>query len=359
MTRDILRVVHLPARTPYVRKLSGDAFRIVNGSRISSGEEVPANVSATWMLARRPFDWFDVLHLHHVEFEPVAELERLLDACRAESKRIVFTAHDVRPMFSSDNQLAHRLSLLAKAETAWVFLTHGSVQPAKELVPSLTEWGVIPHGFVVAPDFLAERERSQPRVARRYMLYGSIRPNRDHISTIVNWSLGLRGEDSRLRLMLRAFSPADFSDGKRQIVDLVTIASADPRIEVVMRPYPTDAEIAEAALESDALLMPYLWGSHSGQLELAFDLNMLAVCSDVGFTRDQVQLHGGRVADPIWFDWTTGLPFLFGERFFAALESARAQLAERGPQLLDRDFLEYRREEHREILASYEAVYQG
>lgn len=159
--------------------------------------------------------------------------------------------------------------------------------------------------------------------------------------------------------MLRAFSPADFSDGKRHIIDLVSVSSADPRIEVAMRPYPTDVEIAESALESDALLMPYLWGTHSGQLELAFDLNMLAVCSDVGFTREQAQIHGERVIEPIWFDWTSGLPFLYGERFLTALESARARLSDRGPQLLDRDFLEYRREEHREILASYDAVYRG
>src|SRR5258708_7787289 len=151
MPRDVLRVVHLPARTPFARKLSSEAFRIVNGSRTSSGEEVPADVGAAWMLARRPFDWFDVVHLHHIEFEPVAELEQLLDACRAESKRIVFTAHDVRAMFSSDDQLAHRLSLLAKAETAWVFLTSASVKPAQELVPSLTEWRGLPPAFFFAP----------------------------------------------------------------------------------------------------------------------------------------------------------------------------------------------------------------
>lgn len=359
MTRDVLRIVHLPARTPYVRKLSASTFRIVNGSPLDSGEVVPSDVSAQWMLDRRPFTWFDVLHLHHIEFEPAAELERLLDACRSEEKRVVFTAHDTSPMFSAAEDLVHRLSLLAKAEVAWVFLTRGSIRSSAELLPVLPDHTVIPHGYVASPDSLRGHERRQSDSRRRYMLYGSVRPNRDHLSTVVNWSLGLRGDDERLRLMLRAFSPADFSAGGHKIMDLLAAASADPRIEAVMRPYPTDSEIVASGLESDALLMPYLWASHSGQLELAFDLNLLPVCSDVGFLRDQAQLHGERVTEPVWFDWTMGLPYLFGERYLAALEQARDRLRVQGPQLLDRDFLDYRREEHKQILASYDAVYRA
>lgn len=181
MPRDVLRVVHLPARTPFVRKLSSETFRIVNGSRIASGEKVPAEVSAAWMLARRPFDWFDVVHLHHIEFEPVAELEQLLDACRAESKRVVFTAHDVRAMFSSDDQLAQRFRLLAEAEAAWIFLTPGSVRPVKELVPSLIGWQVIPHGFVVDPDFLAERENHVAYCSALHALRISASKPRSHL----------------------------------------------------------------------------------------------------------------------------------------------------------------------------------
>ena len=359
MSRDALRIVHLPARTPYVRKLSASAFRIVNGSQLDSGDVVPNDVSAQWMLARRPFTWFDVLHLHHIEFEPIAELERLLDACRREGKRVVFTAHDSRPMFSAAEELVRRLGLLVKAEAAWVFLTNESIRSATELLPALPDHTVIPHGYVVSPDSLRDQERRPADGVRRYLLYGSVRPNRDHLSTIVNWSLGLRGHDERLRLMLRALSPADFSNGNHKIMDLLSAVSVDGRIETVMRPYPTDAEIVASGLESDALVMPYLWASHSGQLELAFDLNLLPVASDVGFLRDQAQLHGERVAEPIWFDWTSGLPYLFGERYLAALERARDRLAAQGPQLLDRDFLDYRREEHVQVLASYERVYGG
>ena len=359
MARDVLRIVHLPARTPYVRKLTASTFRIVNGSPLDTGEVVPSDVSAQWMLARQPFTWFDVLHLHHIEFEPAAELERLLDACRREEKRVVFTAHDTRPMFAAAEDLVRRLSLLVKAEAAWVFLTSSSIRSAAELLPTLPDHTVIPHGYVVSPDSLRDQERHQSDGRRRYMLYGSVRPNRDHLSTIVNWSLGLRGDYERLRIMLRAFSPADFSAGGHKIMDLLAVTSADPRIEAVMRPYPTDAEIVASGLDSDALLMPYLWASHSGQLELAFDLNLLPVSSDVGFLRDQTQLHGERVTEPVWFDWTEGLPYLFGERYLAALEQARDRLRDRGPQLLDRDFLDYRREEHNRVLASYEAVYGG
>src|SRR5450756_1653064 len=42
-----LRVVHLPARTPYVRKIVSDDFTILNGVNTGHGV-VPAAVTATW-----------------------------------------------------------------------------------------------------------------------------------------------------------------------------------------------------------------------------------------------------------------------------------------------------------------------
>jgi hypothetical protein len=124
-----------------------------------------------------------------------------------------------------------------------------------------------------------------------------------------------------------------------------------------MRAYPTDDEVVAAGLSADALLLPYLFGSHSGQLELAFDLNLLPVCSSVGYLEDQYDVHKGFVPEPIWFDWTDGHPFLFGEKFVAALEVAHVRVRHtlgRGPS---NDFLEYRREEHAEFLAAHRAVY--
>ena len=124
-----------------------------------------------------------------------------------------------------------------------------------------------------------------------------------------------------------------------------------------MRAYPSDVEIAAAGLRADAVLLPYLYGSHSGQLELAFDLNLLPVCSAVGYLKDQYRAHDGLVTEPVWFDWSDGHPFLFGEQFVTALETADARLRSTPRQGPSAEFLEYRRREHPQFLDAHRAVY--
>jgi hypothetical protein len=188
-------------------------------------------------------------------------------------------------------------------------------------------------------------------------MYGASRGSRDQVSTMVNWSLSVTDPDSVLHVLLRAFSPTDFTDGARAPL-LLDTAARDPRIRLTMRPYPTDEEVVRAGLASDALLLPYLWGSHSGQLELAFDLNLLPVCSLTGHLREQYERHQGLVDEPEWFDWSQGHPNLFGEKFLSALEEAAARL-DAGPRRLDPAFLDYRAHEHQEILGQYGRLYGG
>jgi len=351
-----MRVVHLPARTPYAWKLQSRDFHIVNGTEIPSGDTVPAAVTAAWLLEHGPLTWLDVLHLHHIDFEDPATLERLLDACLGDGVKVVFTAHDTRPMVGNAEDFTTRLRMLHSPEVGWVCLTEGSVTKLTEVLGERLDAAVIPHGYVTAPEALASLER-ETGSSSRYLMFGASRASRDQLSTMANWSLGITDPDSTLHVLLRAFSPADFADGGRA-PQLLETARHDPRIRLTMRPYPTDEEVVRAGLSSDALLLPYLWGSHSGQLELAFDLNLLPVCSLTGHLAEQYEQHKGLVEEPEWFDWSQGHPNLFGEKFLTALENAAARLGSR-PRSLDREFLDYRAQEHQAILQQYARVYGG
>ncbi|WP_328333376.1 hypothetical protein [Streptomyces sp. NBC_00455] len=328
----------------------------MNGTEIPSGAMVPTAVDATWLLEHGPLTWLDVLHLHHIDFEDLAVLERLLDACLDNGVTVVFTAHDTRPMVGSAEDFTARLRILHSAEVSWVCLTERSVAKLTEILGERPDAALIPHGYVAAPEALADLER-ESRGSSQYLMFGASRASRDQLSTMANWSLGIADPDSALHVLLRAFSPADFAEGGRAPLFLET-ARHDPRIRLTMRPYPTDEEVIRAGLAADALLLPYLWSSHSGQLELAFDLNLLPVCSLTGHLPEQYEQHKGLVEEPEWFDWSQGHPNLFGEKFLAALENAAARLASR-PHRLDRQFLDYRAEEHQAILAQYALVYGG
>ncbi|MEU9001622.1 hypothetical protein [Streptomyces sp. NPDC048551] len=349
-----LRVVHLPARTPYARKLHGQDIRILNETTIRPGATVPAAVNAAWLLAHTPLNWLDALHLHHIDMEDLSTLERLLDACATSDVRVVFTAHDTRPMYGNTAEFTDRLRLLLSANVQWVGLTENSLTELAGLLGTRPPATVIPHGYVAPPDTLLRRAREQGSGAR-FLMYGASRPSRDQLSPVINWSLGVTDPASTLRLLLRAFSPADFTPDSR-VPLLLDTARHDPRIRLSMHPYPTDDDVIDAGLTSDVLLLPYLWGSHSGQLELAFDLNLLPVCSRTGHLPEQHRQHQGLVGEPEWFDWSTGHPNLFGERFLTAVENATARLAA-APRRLDRTFLDYRTEEHKAILTAYAQIY--
>jgi hypothetical protein len=351
-----LRVVHLPARTPYVRKITSPDYTVTNGTATRHGV-VPATVTAAWILDRRPLDWLDVLHLHHVESEDITALRCLLAACAETGVRIVYTAHDLTPMVTTTADFAARLQIIAESPEAWIGLTAASIQALQNQVPGLPAVTHIPHGYVISPDTLTGKNRTETGSAPRYLLYGALRTSRDHLSTIANWTISMTDPKARFTLVLRGLSPADMT--QHNVPALLAMTRSDLRIQTLMRAYPDDQEIVDAGLHADALLLPYLSGSHSGQLELAFDLNLLPVCSSVGYLKDQYRLHEGLVSEPEWFDWADGRPFLYGERFVAALEAADLRLAQSRRHLLNDDFLEHRRNEHANFLETYAAVYSA
>ena len=59
----MIRVLHIPGHTPYARKLTSEAFTIVNGT---GQPVVPVAASVDWLLSAKDWSFFDVVHLHSV-----------------------------------------------------------------------------------------------------------------------------------------------------------------------------------------------------------------------------------------------------------------------------------------------------
>ncbi|MFH8802188.1 hypothetical protein ACH4F6_21700 [Streptomyces sp. NPDC017936] len=351
-----LRVVHAPARTPYARKLTNDRIALVNGTAPRGGEAVPRDMSLTWLLAHRPFDWFDVLHLHHVEFDDPATLRSVLAECSRAGRRVVFTAHDVGPVFGDPGGYHRKLRTLVDARVPFVCLTETSRDELRRRFGTRVRTSVLPHGYVVPPDAVPAPRPGDPGVPR-YFLFGSLRENRDIATVLYNWRFGRAQRDTSLSVLLRAPGPVNLRQERERWDLLGRTAAADPRLRVDVLPFPSDDDVVEAALGCDALILPYLWGSHSGQLELAFDLGLTPVASAVGHLREQYRRHAGVLDEPIWFDWSDGDEYAYGARFLAALDEAAARLrAGRRPRRA-REFAEHRALEHEAVLAGHEEVY--
>ncbi|MER7604718.1 hypothetical protein [Nocardioides sp. NPDC127503] len=355
-----LRVAHLPARTPYVRKLRNHEFVSINGTTLTNGHHVPDALSASWILDRRPLDWVDVVHLHHIEFEDETVLGELLSACDDAGVRVVHTIHDLTAMFGTTEDLHRKIQFVHEAGATLLCLTGGSATQLNRIVGEETKTWVAPHGYVVDPETIARLDRLDSDGTSRFLMYGALRPNRDYLSTLVNWALHTGAED-RLHLLMRGLSQAHMADPGQHAMDVARTAMTCPRIEVTMRGYPSDDDIINAGRQADVLVMPYRWGTHSGQLELAFDLGLLPLSSDVGCLRDQhaAHLRSGLVEEPEWFDWTNGNPYEFGERFVASLENTRDRIGGSRTRADRRAWADYRRAEHAATLAVHAEAYQA
>lgn len=358
----MIRVAHLPGRTPYARKLHDDDIKIINETRLPSGEPVPRDVSFGWLLSQADLDSFDVLHVHSLELAAEEVIDVVLDRCAAVGKRVVMTVHDISAMFENQEQYERKLRRVAERGIPMVTLTHGAADRLMRLVGLEHRPVVLPHGYVVPPDYHASgglRHRlGTGRHGVVYAMYGGFRPNRLMHPVCVNAAFGLPSAD-RLRILTRALSPVELQSASD--ADKVTqiAAQAHRRIELVLRPFPGDEEITAFLSTAHVLVMPYLWGSHSGQLEAAFDLGLVPVASDTGYLREQRRQHGDLVAEPIWFNWSDDARYSYGARLLEALLQAR-EAAMSGPSVMSVErFQQHRRAEHARILVGYRELYDG
>lgn len=349
-----IRVVHVPGRTPYARKLHGLGIRVFNDTSVD-GLAVPRDVTLAWLLEHRPWDWLDVVHLHHPDFEPISRLRTVLAECRRAGKRAVFTAHDVSPVFGDRTAHQGRLRLLAEYGVPFVCLTPAAEAEVRRRFGAPT--ALIPHGYVATPG-TAPRPVPREPGSTRFLVYGSLRPNRDVELVLACWRFARHLSETTLHLLLRAPSRTSLAEDA-VVWRVIREHACDPRLRVDVLPFPTDEDVNNAVVGADCLLLPYRWASHSGQLEHALDLGVLPVAARTGFLPDQVALHDGLVEEPVWCDWSDGAAFDHGVRLLEAMQRAHTAIQHGWQAPCTEKFADHRRHEHATILAAYRALYEA
>lgn len=357
---DPVRVLHLPCDLPYTRKLSSPSIHVLNGTRLADASEVPWNATFDWLCARDDLTFFDVLHIHFFEGTPAETLHRALDKCRTCGRRIIVTVHETAPMFPR-NRPSYQAGLetICTAAHRVITLTRGGASALLTLVPFVERrLVVIPHGFVLHPDAPAWGRAGSGGERVEYALYGAFRPNRDTYTLLLNWYFGLLHHRARLNILSRAIAPPDLHDPALHLPAIMEFLQRDrERIRVVMAPHPADEQVVDFLSRCDVLLMPYTWGSHSGQLELAFDLSLLPVISDVGFYAEQWQASRGHVPEPIWVNWSDGHVDRYGARLLDALLTAQDRIAAGGRPATSEAYRRHRLREHEDLLRAHLQVY--
>lgn len=348
-----VRVVHVPGRTQGVRKLRDGRIEFVNGTS-GTGQVVPEHVSLDWLLRHQPWDRIDVVHVHHVDFEPRRTLRSVLAECRRAGVGIAFTAHDLMPIFGDRTEHHRRLRELTTWDVPFICLTGTAQTEVRRRFPDVRTT-TIPHGYVAVPG-TPTRPPARGPGPTRFLLYGSLRRNRDVELALACWRFSPALSHSTMRLLLRAPSRRSLAeDGSTW--QAIREHAVDPRLQVDVRPFPSDREVDDAIASADCLVLPYRWASHSGQLEHAFDLGVLPVAARTGYLPDQVALHNGLAPEPEWFDWPGDRPYEHGAQLLEALERAHTaiQAGWRAPS--SELFVQHRTREHAAILADHRSAY--
>jgi hypothetical protein len=157
---------------------------------------------------------------------------------------------------------------------------------------------VLPHGYVIPPDHWPAAESTHgcwPALG----VYGALRPNRCVEAAIDLWRhlLDTPSFLGTLRLLLRSISGEDVGRYRSTLEKVMGLLRDNVPSDVrLLSGTATDDEVIGFCRTSTAILLPYRWVSHSGQLELAYDLGVPVIAPDLGGLESQVALHPGQAA---------------------------------------------------------------
>lgn len=282
-----IKVLSFPSRHPYTSKLNTDGIRFVNPDT----DLFASGITARTLDTAYPSETYDIAHIHF-SYDQISldDLEEILKYFKGNKKPVIWTLHSKESQRIRNYGNGNYQKLLFEYADQIVTPTHGAKnwcesvlgRPARNIE-------VIPLGFMADPRDIEKLEEGIKKDPKLFaMLIGEFRQNKDFIQSIVNFLQCT--ELSALKLLL-IFKPIPLLNDSNEIrPDMAFFYSLlnNSRIEVLSKPWISNEEINIAFLRSHAIIIPYRWGTHSGQIEHAKDCGCNVVASSVGFYAEQL-----------------------------------------------------------------------
>lgn len=275
MTAAPVRVCSYPPRHDYVDRLHGEVATLVR--RDEEWPRLPRLWDPGWVRAQAS-SW-DVAHFHFTweQYEP-AMVRAVLRAHRDRGVPIVWTVHDLQNPHRRDIAADEvYLDLLADFADEVVTLTPGAAERVRRRFgrPPL----VVAHGPLASVrDMDRARRTGRRRGPRRVLVHGkSLRANLD-------WQVVVRAAHRHPELQV-LLDVHDEPDVRRRVA-----SAAGSGVRVTLHEPRSFDSLCRRLAGVDALVLPYRWGTHSGLAELATDLAVTVVATDVGHIAEQVPI---------------------------------------------------------------------
>lgn len=285
-----IRVVSIPAAHPYVGRVSASPeIDVLDDPPV---EGAPSGV--WWPPVALDPSWIhdhaadaDLLHIHFgTESFPPGHVTACLEAAHEVGWSVVYTVHDLEhPQLEHQGAYEAQLDELVRGADALVTLTPGAAEGIRE------RWGR--EAMVIAHPSLLSDEVDVPLVLpsagfRVGVHLKDLRPNVDAVgvvTTLIDAVERLRRRGADVVAEIRMHHVVRDPEARDAVRRLVGRSEAALLIEHERL---DDLGLAIALSRLDVCLLPYRHGTHSGWLELCWDLGVsVAVPSGIGAYLEQ------------------------------------------------------------------------
>ncbi|WP_308012993.1 glycosyltransferase [Microbacterium tenebrionis] len=284
-----IRVASVPAAHPYVRAIT-DPRRVT----LLTDPPVPdAPPEQWWPPVAMTGQWlsenaaeYDLLHVHFgLESFTPDELRAGLDAARLAGRPVVFTVHDLdNPQIVDQEPYRELLNVIVPAADHLITLTPSAAAEIER------RWRRA--STVLAHPTLLEQTAADSRVSRAGTVRVGIalrdlRPNIDAEGAVraaarAAGLLEAAGQAVEIEVLMN-----DRVRDDRAAERVIDAADGHAAVRMRRTPYLSDAEIEEWLRGLDLFVLPYRHGTHSGWVELCYDLGVPVAGTDVGHIRSQ------------------------------------------------------------------------
>ncbi|WP_082539227.1 glycosyltransferase [Microbacterium sp. Root553] len=283
-----IRVASIPAAHPYIHAITDPQL-----VRVLPDPPVPGAPAGQWWppVAMTP-EWlaahardYDVLHVHFglESFSP-DQVRAGLDAARLAGRPVIFTVHDLdNPQLIDQAPYRELLDVIVPAADRLVTLTDTAAAEIDR------RWQrsslVVPHPTLTAGTTPPARRRDDG--IRVGMHLRDLRPNIDAeraVQAMVDAAQLLDGLELRARFEVLMNERVRDDEAAARVVAAARDGAA---VQVRRTPYLSDADVEQWLSGLDLFVLPYRHGTHSGWVELCYDLGVPVAGTDVGHIRSQ------------------------------------------------------------------------
>ena len=288
-----VRVASVPATHVYVRRLADPRVaRLVDPS--GDDQHTPCFLDPRWWQEAGE-DRPDVLHVHFgFEYHDPAQLARLTATLDRLGVPLVYTVHDLRnPNHASPDLHDAGLDVLVPAATELVTLTDGAERTIQD------RWGrratVLPHPHVAGLDRVAAASggTNADGPYRLVLHFKSLRANMVG-APLLRAVAEVAREREDLRLQVHLHCDVVSPSGDNHDAPLVTLAcdlADEGVVDLRVHPYLPHEDLLDLVEGADGFVLPYVFGTHSGLLELCRDLGTAVIAPSCGGYADQGARH--------------------------------------------------------------------